>query len=162
MNKYGRQLKIQLLYGILHHHQRTQHYNNTSTACDTLSIKVDITDIRNHSVNFQSFFLFWIACDTPSIKVDTTEQQVARHNQPNVYMHTTTRQQNILISTTSGETFNTIYKTNQKNTSNQVHLGPIYNLRPHMYYPPDYFGYYFKYVKWLHNNSSTMILQPAC
>ena len=74
-------------------------------------------------VNFQRFFSFWIACDTPSIEVDTTEQQVARHNyQPNIYIHihTTNRKQNILISTTSGETFNTIYNTNQKNINNQV------------------------------------------
>ena len=49
---------------------------NTSTACDTPSIKVDKTVIRYHSlyVNFYSFFSFWTACDTPSIEVDTTEQ----------------------------------------------------------------------------------------
>ena len=37
-------------------------------------------------VNFQSF-LFWTACDIPSIEVDTKEQ-VARHNQPNMYVYT--------------------------------------------------------------------------
>ena len=91
--------------------------NYTSTARDTPSIKVDITGTwytLSLCVNFWSFFLLWIACDTPSIKVDTTEQQVARHNQPNIYIHTTNRQQNTQISTTSGETFNTIYNTNQK------------------------------------------------
>ena len=35
--------------------------------------------------------------------------------------------QNIIISTTSGETLNTIYNTNQK--KKQVHLGPIHNTR---------------------------------
>ena len=39
--------------------------------------------------------------------------------------------QNIIISTTSGETLNTIYNTNQKKEK-QVHLGPIHNLRPHI------------------------------
>ena len=49
-------------------------------------------------VNFQSFFSFRTACDTPSIEVDTTEQQVARHNQPNIiYIRTTNRQQNTQI-----------------------------------------------------------------
>ena len=52
----------------------SKHSTNTSTACDAPSIKVDITDIRCHSVNLKSFFLFWIACDKSSIKVDTTEQ----------------------------------------------------------------------------------------
>ena len=53
-----------------------------------------------------------------------------------IYTHTTNRQQNILISTTSGETFHTIYNTNQKNINNQVqHLGPIHNLRPHIVRP---------------------------
>ena len=48
-------------------------------------------------VNLQSVFLFWIACDAPSIKVDTAEQQVARHNQPNIYIHNkqTTKYSNI-------------------------------------------------------------------
>ena len=41
-----------------------------------------------------------------------------------MYIHTTNRQQNTLISTTSGETFNAIYK-NQKNKNYQVHLGPL-------------------------------------
>ena len=31
-----------------------------------------------------------------------------------------------------------------------------------LYYPPDYFGNYFKYVKWLYKKTSTMILQTAC
>ena len=44
-----------------------------------------------------------------------------------IYTHTTNRQQNILISTTSGETFHAIYNTNQKNINNPVlHLGSIY------------------------------------
>ena len=92
-----------------------------------------ITDTRytlSLFVNFKSFFSSWIACDTPSVEVDTTEQQVARHNQPNIYIHTINRQQNILISTTSGETFHTIYNTNQKNINR-----PIYNLRPHIVRP---------------------------
>ena len=39
-------------------------------------------------VDFQSFLSFWTACDTPSIEINTTEQQVARHNQPNIiYTH---------------------------------------------------------------------------
>ena len=89
----------------------SKHSTNTSTACDTTNIKSDITDTwytLSLCGNFQNFFLFWISCDTPSIKIDTAEQQVARHNQPNIYIHTTNRQQNTLISTTSGETFNTI------------------------------------------------------
>ena len=48
-------------------------------------------------VNFQSFFSFWTACGAPSIEVDTTEQQVARHNQPNIYIRTTNRQQHTEI-----------------------------------------------------------------
>ena len=48
---------------------------------------VDLAPIPHLSlcVNFQSFFSFWTACDTPSIGVDTTEQ-VARHNQRNIYI----------------------------------------------------------------------------
>ena len=40
---------------------------------------------------FQSFFSFWTACDIPNIEVDTKEQ-VARHNQPNTYIHTNRQQ----------------------------------------------------------------------
>ena len=39
---------------------------------------------------------FWTACDTPSIEIDAKEQ-VARHNQPNIYIDTTNRQQNTQI-----------------------------------------------------------------
>ena len=68
-------------------------------------------------------------------------------NQPNICVHTANRQQNTLISTTSGEKFNTIYNTDQKNKNNQVHLGPLrYTTYVHILYdlynPPDYFGYY--------------------
>ena len=35
-------------------------------------------------------------CDTPNIEVNTKEQ-VARHNQPNMYIYTTNRQQNAQI-----------------------------------------------------------------
>ena len=35
---------------------------------------------------FQSFFSFWIACDTPVPNIEEdTKEQVARHNQPNIY-----------------------------------------------------------------------------
>ena len=105
-------------------------------------------NIRYHCVNFQSFFSFWIACDTPSIKVDTTEQQSRQLDLTSrTYIYTTDRQQNTLISTTSGETFNTIYNTNQKNKNCQVHLGPItthVHILQDLYNPPDYFGYYVK------------------
>jgi len=43
--------------------------------------------------------------------------------------------QNIIISTTSGETLNTrlsITQINKKLKKKQVHLGPIHNLRPHI------------------------------
>ena len=56
----------------------TNHYFYPTTSCSTPSVLLCC-------VNFQSFFPFWTACDTPSIEVDTTEQQVARHNQPNIY-----------------------------------------------------------------------------
>ena len=45
-----------------------------------------------------------------------------------IYTHTTNRQQNILISTTSGETFHTIYNTNQKyknKGNNQKRVYPV-------------------------------------
>ena len=57
----------------------TNHYFYPTTSCSTPSVLLCC-------VNFQSFFPFWTACDTPSIEVDTTEQQVARHNQPNMYI----------------------------------------------------------------------------
>ena len=116
----------------------SKHSTNTSTACDTPSIKADITDTPEYTLslclNFQNFFWFWMACDTQASK------QIQQNNRQlditsRTYIYTTTRQQNTLISTTSGETFNTIYNTNQKNKNNQVlHLGPIYNLRrtPHI------------------------------
>ena len=85
---------------------------NTPTTCDTQESKYNRYTLSLF-VNLQSFFSFWIACDTPSIELDTTEQQVARHNKPNIYIHTK-RQQNIQISTTSGENFYTVYNTNQK------------------------------------------------
>ena len=40
---------------------------------------------------FQKFFSFWIACDIPNIEVDTKEQ-VAGHNQPDIYIYTYRRQ----------------------------------------------------------------------
>ena len=82
-----------------------------------------------------------------------------------MYIHTTNRQQNIVISTTSGETLNTIYNTNQKNKNNQVHLGPIYNLRPHIVRPvfsTRLLWLLFQVCKMVINKTSTMILQPAC
>ena len=46
---------------------------------------------------FQSFFSFWIACDTPVPNIEEdTKVQVARHNQPNIYIHEN-RQQNTPI-----------------------------------------------------------------
>ena len=139
-------LKTQVLY---ESYTTSKYSTNTSTACDTPSIKVDITKRYTLSlcVNFQSFFLFWIACNTPSIKADTTEQQVARHNQPNINIYTQQIDNKILlISTTSGETFRTIYNTNQKNKNYHVHLGLITTVQilEDLYNPPDYFGYYVK------------------
>ena len=94
----------------------SEHSTNTSTACDTPNIKVDTPECNRYTlslcVNFQGF-LFWVTCDTPSIKIDTTEQQVALDITSRIYIHTTNRQ-HTLISTTSGENFNTIYNTNQK------------------------------------------------
>ena len=65
-------------------------------------------------VNFQSFFSFWIACDTPSIEVDTTEQQVARHNQSNIYICIYARQfdNKVLRSTIFEDIFVVIYPQN--------------------------------------------------
>ena len=54
------------------------------------SPSVDLSPIPHLSpcVKIRSFFSFWTACDTPSIEINTTEQQVARHNQPNIiYTH---------------------------------------------------------------------------
>ena len=67
---------IQLLYGILILHTTTSS-PNTNTSPITLYFEV---------CKFQNFS-FWIACDIPNIEVDTKEQ-VARHNQPNIYIHT--------------------------------------------------------------------------
>ena len=51
-------LKIQLMYGILH-----QHSTNTSTAGNTSSIKVDITDTMVYAITMCTlveFLLVWL------------------------------------------------------------------------------------------------------
>ena len=60
-------LNIQLLYGILYTTSRPSTNTSPITLC-----------------KLPELLLVWTACDTPSIEVDTTEQQVARHNQPNI------------------------------------------------------------------------------
>ena len=137
---------MQLLYGILHH-QQTQHYYLNSMWYTKHQSRYNRYTL-SLCVNFQSFFLFWIACDTPSITVDTTEQQVAGHNQPNIYIYiyTANTQQNSPISTTSAETFNTITQI-RYNKNKQVHLGPnttYIHILQDLCNPPDYFGQYVR------------------
>ena len=45
---------------------------------------------------FQGFFSFWIAYDIQYIEVDTKEQ-VARHNQPNIYIYIHTKVDNKIL-----------------------------------------------------------------
>ena len=58
---------------------------------------VDLTNTNTSPINlylvckFQSFFSFWTACDIPNIEEDT-KKQVARHNQPNIYIYIYKRQ----------------------------------------------------------------------
>ena len=69
-----------------------------------------------------------IAWNTPSIKVHTTEQYGARHNQPNIYTHTTNRQHNTPNIHNIGRNlwyYLPRYNTTQKNKKYHVHLGPI-------------------------------------
>ena len=64
---------------------------NYSCCTESYTPPIDLTPNCNTSpitlfvCKFQSF-LFWTACDTPKTEVNTKEQ-VARHNQPNIYIH---------------------------------------------------------------------------
>ena len=77
--------------------------------------KVEFQPFNRWYSQLTFFFSFWTACDTPSIEVETTEQQVARHDQPNIYIPGTQQIDNKTLypHVTSGETFNTIYTLTQ-------------------------------------------------
>ena len=95
-----------------------------------------ITDIR-YSITLCKLleFSFWIVC-TPSIEVDTTEQ-VARQNQPNIYMRIYTQQTTKYSNIHDiGRTFDTITQIRRIKITRYI-LAPyqVYNLRPHIVRP---------------------------
>ena len=108
---------IQPLHGILY---TTTSRPNTNTSPITLY----------QVFKFQSFFSFWIACDIPNIEVDTKEQ-VARHNQPSIYILVYIRKQTKYsdpIPTTSGESMNKYDPSNYNCCINNTTA--VWNLTP--------------------------------